>query len=97
MNNCLAEVKRLVYEGTVASKKEIINSCKGYLTAINEESKLAWDWKFGKLYKLSITSIVDIKESDEILIDWKSYTVKWVAQRRGWWLRLTTVILEKGN
>ena len=41
MNNCLAEVKRLVYEGTVASKKEIINSCKGYLTAINEESKLA--------------------------------------------------------
>ena len=95
MNNCLAEVKRLVYERTVANKKEIINSCPGYLTSINEESKLTWDWKFGKLYKLSITSIVDIKESDEILIDWKSYTVKWVAQRKGWWLSLTTIILEK--
>jgi hypothetical protein len=97
MNNCLAEVKRLVYEGTVANKKEIINSYQWYLTAINEESKLSWEWKFGKLYKLSITSIVDIRESDEILVDWKSYTVKWVAQRKGWWLRLTTVILEKGN
>jgi hypothetical protein len=95
MNNCLAEVKRLVYEGTVANKKEIINSCPWYLTAINEESKLSWEWKFGKLYKLSITSIVDIRESDEILIDWKSYTVKWVAQRKGWWLSLTTIILEK--
>ena len=95
MNNCLAEVKRLVYEGNVANKKGIINSCLWYLTAINEESKLSWERKFGKLYKLSITSIVDIRESDEILVDWKSYTVKWVAQRKGGWLSLTTIILEK--
>ena len=68
-NNCLAEIKRLVYENNVAKEKLTAFSCRWYLTAINEESNLMSDWKFGKLYKLSITSLVDIRESDEIVIE----------------------------
>ena len=94
-NNCLAEIKRLVYENNVAKEKLTAFSCRWYLTAINEESDLMSDWKFGKLYKLSITSLVDIRESDEIVIDWKSYSVKWVAQRKGWNLNLTSVMIER--
>lgn len=97
MNNCDVEVKRLVYENNVARWRSTVFSVWWYLTVINEESKLMWDKKFGKLYKLSITSLVDIRESDNVVIDWKSYSVKWVAQRKWWGLCLTTVILEKGN
>ena len=97
MNNCDVEVKRLVYENNVARWRSTVFSVWWYLTVINEESKLMWDKKFGKLYKLSITSLVDVRESDTVVIDWKSYSVKWVAQRKWWCLCLTTVILEKGN
>ena len=97
ISNCLAEIKRLVYENNVAKTKNTVLSVFWYLTAINEESKVMSDWKFGKLFKLSITSLVDVRESDTVVIDWKSYSVKWVAQRKWWGLCLTTVILEKGN
>jgi hypothetical protein len=51
--------------------------------------------KFWKMYKLSITAWVDVRESDTIVIDGQEYSVQGVAQRRGWNLALTTVILEK--
>jgi hypothetical protein len=94
ITNCLAEIKRLVYNWKVAKGKETIGTYFGYLTAINEESKVMSDWKFGKLFKLSITSLVGVRESDTVVIDWKSYSVKWVAQRKGWNLNLTSVMLE---
>ena len=65
-----------------------------YLTAVNENSQLMTDWKFWKLFKLSIQDIVDIRESDSVVIEGREYSVKWVAQRKGWSLVLTTVILE---
>ena len=95
ITNCHAEIKRFIYENNVAKSKTTIFSCWGYLTAINEESKLMWDWKFGKLFKFSITSLVDIRESDTVVIDWVEYSVKGVAKRKWWGLCLTTVILEK--
>lgn len=95
LNNCTAELKRLVYVNNVARDKEIIATYSGYLTAINEESKLMEEWKFWKLYKLSIQALTEIKEADEIVIDSVSYSVKWVAYRHYWWLSLTTIILEE--
>ena len=94
LSNCIAEVKRLVYEDKVAKWKETIWSYSWYLTAVNEESEVLNDSKFWKAYKLSICSLVDIKETDSIVIDWVEYSVKWVAQRHWWSLALTTVILE---
>ena len=95
MSNCTAEVKRLVYQDNVARGKEILWSYPWYLTALKEENYIIDAWKFWKRYKLSIWFLVDIRESDSILIDWISYAVKGVAQRHWWNLALTTVILEK--
>lgn len=95
LNNCRAEIKRLVYTGNVANGKQTIGSYSWYLTAVNENSNLMEDGKFWKLYKLSITSYPDIKESDEVVVDSISYTVKGVAYRHWGGLSLTTVILEK--
>lgn len=94
LTNCLAEIKRLVYLENVARWKQTVFSVRWYFTAVNENSQLMTDWKFWKLFKLSIQDIVDIRESDSVLIEWREYTVKWVAQRKGWSLLLTTVILE---
>ena len=93
--NCNAEVKRLVYEGKVAREKQTIATHPAYLTAVGENSRLMEAGKFGKMYKLSITAWVDVRESDTIVIDGQEYSVQGVAQRRGWNLALTTVILEK--
>ena len=95
LSNCTAEIKRLVYEDNVARWKQTVLSIRWYLTAVNENSQLMSDGKFLKLYKLSITSYPDIRESDEVVVDNISYTVKWVAYRHWWGLSLTTVILEK--
>lgn len=95
LSNCTAEVKRLVYENNIAKDKETIATYSGYITAVSEESKLMEGWKFWKLYKLSIQSLTNIKEADEIVIDSVSYSVKWIAYRHYWWLSLTTVILEE--
>ena len=95
LNNCTAELKRLVYVNNVARDKETIATYSGYLTAINEESKLMEEGKFWKLYKLSIQALTEIKEADEIVINSVSYSVKWVAYRHYWWLSLTTIILEE--
>jgi len=92
--NCSAEIKRLVYEDNVARWKQTVFSLRWYLTAVNENSQLMTDWKFWKLFKLSIQDIVDIRESDSVVIEGREYSVKWVAQRKGWNLLLTTVILE---
>ncbi len=92
--NCSAEIKRLVYEDNVARWKQTVFSLRWYLTAVNENSQLMTDWKFWKLFKLSIQDIVDIRESDSVVIEGREYSVKWVAQRKGWSLLLTTVILE---
>lgn len=92
--NCSAEIKRLVYEDNVARWKQTVFSVRWYLTAVNENSQLMTDWKFWKLFKLSIQDIVDIRESDSVVIEGREYSVKWVAQRKGWSLLLTTVILE---
>ena len=95
ITNCLAEIKRLVYNWKVAKGKETIGTYFGYLTAINEESNLLEGWKFWKLYKLSIQWLTEIKEADEIIINSVSYSVKWVAYRHWGNLSLTTVILEE--
>lgn len=94
LSNCSAEIKRLVYEDNVARWKQTVFSVRWYLTAVNENSQLMTDWKFWKLFKLSIQDIVDIRESDSVVIEGREYSVKWVAQRKGWSLLLTTVILE---
>ncbi len=94
LSNCSAEIKRLVYEDNVARWKQTVFSLRWYLTAVNENSQLMTDWKFWKLFKLSIQDIVDIRESDSVVIEGREYSVKWVAQRKGWSLLLTTVILE---
>ena len=94
LSNCTAEIKRLVYEDNVARWKQTVFSLRWYLTAVNENSQLMTDWKFWKLFKLSIQDIVDIRESDSVVIEGREYSVKWVAQRKGWSLLLTTVILE---
>ena len=52
------------------------------------------DWKFWKVYKLSIPKLTEIKETDSVFINWTEFTVRWVAYRHGWHLSLTTVILE---
>ena len=95
LSNCTAELKRLVYVNNVARDKETIATYSGYITAINEESKLTEGSKFWKLYKLSIQQLTEIQEADEIVIDSVSYSVKWVAYRHWWNLSLTTVILER--
>lgn len=94
LSNCSAEIKRLIYLDNVARWKQTVFSVRWYLTAVNENSNLMSDGKFWKLFKLSIGSIVDIRESDSVIIEWREYTVKWVAQRKWWSLLLTTVILE---
>jgi hypothetical protein len=95
LSNCSASILRLVYEGKVSKGKEILWSYPWYLTALKEENDIIDAWKFWKRYKLSIWFLVDIRESDSILIDWISYAVKGVTQRHWWNLALTTVILEK--
>lgn len=95
LSNCRVEVKRLVYEDKVARRKKIIATHPAYLTAVSENSRIMEAGKFGKTYKLSITAWVDIRESDTIVIENQEYSVQGVAQRRGWYLALTTVILEK--
>lgn len=94
LSNCSAEIKRLVYENNVARWKTTVFSIRWYFTAVNENSQLMTDWKFWKLFKLSIQDIVDIRESDSVFIEWNEYAVKWVAKRKGGNLCLTTVILE---
>ena len=93
--NCSAEIKRLVYQNNVAIGKEMIARYSWYLTAVNENSELMKDGRFWKLFKLSIMDFVDIKESDSVVINSVEYSVKWIAERVGWGLVLTTVILEK--
>lgn len=95
LSNCSFEIKRLVYENWVARNKQTVASYLGYLTAVSENSNLMQDSKFWKLYKLSIQSIIDIKETDTIVINNEEYSVKWVAKRNGWSLNLTTVILQQ--
>ena len=94
ISNCTAEVKRLVYQDNVARGKQTIATYSWYLTAVNENSQLMTDGKFWKLYKLSIQCLTEIRESDSVVIEGREYSVKWVAQRKGWSLLLTTVILE---
>jgi len=91
--NCRGDVKRFVYEWSIAKWKTSVFSFVWYLTALDEEAKLS-DWKFWKVYKLYIQDIVDIKESDSIVIDGAEYCVKWIAKRRWWSLVLTEVVLE---
>lgn len=93
--NCKAEVKRLVYEGKVARGKQTIATHPAYLTAVSENSRLMEAGKFGKIYELSITALVDVRESDTIVVDGQEYSVQGLAQRKGWNLALTRVILEK--
>ncbi len=93
--NCSAEIKRLVYQNNVAKGKEMIACYPWYLTAVNENSELMKDGRFWKLFKLSIMDFVDIKESDSVVINSVEYSVKWIAERVGWGLVLTTVVLEK--
>ena len=95
LSNCRAEVKRLVYEDKFARGKQTIATHPAYLTAVSENSRLMEAGKFGKIYELSITALVDIRESDTIVVDGQEYSVQGVAQRKGWNLALTTVILEK--
>ena len=95
LTNCTAELKRLVYVNNVARDKETIATYDWYITAVSEESKYMEEWKFWKLYKLSIQKLTEIKEADEIIINSVSYSVKWVAYRHCWWLSLTTIILEE--
>lgn len=94
LSNCNVELKRLVYVDKVAKNKETIATYSGYITALNEESRYMEEWKFWKLFKLSIQTLTEIKEADEIVIDWTSYSVRWVAYRHCWGLSLTTIILE---
>ena len=91
--NCRGDVKRFVYEWFIAKWKISVFSFVWYLTALDEEAKLS-DWRFWKVYKLYIQDIVDIKESDSIVIDGAEYSVKWIAKRRWWSLVLTEVVLE---
>ena len=91
--NCRGEVKRLVYERNVAKWKTSFFSFAWYLTALDQESKLS-EWRFWKVYKLYIQDLVDIKESDSIVIDDIEYSVKWIAKRRWWSLVLTEVVIE---
>ena len=93
-NNCLAEIRRLVYEGNVAKNKETIATYLWYITAVNEESNLMADGKFWKVYKLSIPRLTEIKETDSVFINWTEFSVRGVAYRHWWNLSLTTVILE---
>lgn len=95
LSNCRAEVRRLVYEDTVARGRLTIATHPAYLTAVSENSRIMEAGKFGKTYKLSITAWVDIRESDTIVIENQEYSVQGVAQRKGGKLALTTVILEK--
>lgn len=95
LSNCNAQVKRLVYDKWIAKTKQIIASYPAYLTAVSENSRVMTAGKFGKMYKLSITSLVDIRESDTIEVDGQDYSVQGVAQRKGNNLTLTTVILEQ--
>ena len=93
--NCSAEIKRLVYQNNVAKGKKMIARYPWYLTVVNENSDLMKDGRFWKLFKLSIMDFVDIKESDSVVINSVEYSVKWIAERVGWGLVLTTVVLEK--
>ena len=83
LSNCRVEVKRLVYENKVARGKQTIGTHPAYLTAISENSRLMEAGKFGKIYELSITALVDIRESDTIVVDGQEYSVQGVAQRKG--------------
>ena len=69
LSNCRAEVRRLVYEDTVARGRLTIATHPAYLTAVSENSRIMEAGKFGKTYKLSITAWVDIRESDTIVIE----------------------------
>lgn len=93
--NCIVEVKRLLYSSNKVWKHEKIWTYNWYITASSEESKITEGWKFWKMFKLSILEIADIKESDTIIVNNEEYSVKWVAQRNGGNLVLTTVILQK--
>ncbi len=93
-NNCLAEIRRLVYNWKVAKWKETIATYLWYITAVNEESNLMADGKFWKVYKLSIPRLTEIKETDSVFINWTEFSVRGVAYRHWWNLSLTTVILE---
>ena len=93
-NNCVVEVKRLAYENKIW-RPQTMASYDWYITASSEESKVVEWWKFWKIFKLSILALADIKESDTIIVNNEEYSVKWVAQRNGGNLVLTTVILQK--
>lgn len=93
--NCFVEAFRLVYEWKVAQWKELVACYQGYLTAVSESAEMLEAWMFGKVYKLSIQSRADIRESDVLRIWNIEYRVKWIAFRQWGNLVLTTVILEK--
>ena len=78
--NRTVEIKRLSYSGT--PKKGIYattSTVKGYLRPLSEVQASDNGFQFGQAFVLLVDTSVDLKESDDVVVDGVTYKVKGVA------------------
>lgn len=72
------EIKRLSYVGDKSSLSTLA-TVSGYLRQMSEEQSSLNNIQYGQGFKLIVEDSVDIKATDNVVIDGVSYTVKGVA------------------
>lgn len=91
-NNATATVSRFEYVNNKATGRKPVGVFSWYFTEINPQELSSPDL-YGKMFHFSIADNVDIKESDKVEINNKSYSVKTVLKKKGRMLALTRCVL----
>ena len=81
LNEKSVEIKRMAYSGTPKkSTLSTIATVRGYLRPLDETQASANGFQFGRAFALLVDVDVDIKETDDVVIDTVTYKVGGVAK-----------------
>ncbi len=78
--NRTVEIQRLSYSGTPKkSSFGTVSTVKGYLRPLSEVQASDNGFQFGQAFVLLVDTSVDLRESDDVIIESVTYKVKGVA------------------
>lgn len=89
-----ASVSRIQYTDNKSDFVPTWNTYKGYLKPLKPDDSL-YQWAFGKDFSFTTDKNADIRESDQLIIDWNEYKVKWIAKWEGITVKYKRLLLVK--
>ena len=83
MRNDTATWKRLLKSGSKQSSYTTTWTFIWYFKPVSAQNQGIAIEEFGKVFHFTTDYWVDIQNNDILTIDWKEYTVSWVADKKG--------------